>query len=130
MRAGLKFYSRLEDLNEFKFDFSLERVRSALILAGSPQDAFDCVHIAGSNGKGSTAWYLSNIFMMHGLKTGTYTSPHLIDVKERIAINGKNVKEKLFISEGLKLFSVIAKNRIKLTYFDIFAVEMSKKSYS
>jgi dihydrofolate synthase/folylpolyglutamate synthase len=122
MRAGLKFYSRLEDLNEFKFDFSLERVRSALILAGSPQDAFDCVHIAGSNGKGSTAWYLSNIFMMHGLKTGTYTSPHLIDVKERIAINGKNVKEKLFISEGLKLFSVIAKNRIKLTYFEFLTV--------
>lgn len=122
MRAGLKFYRRLTALNEFKFDFSLERVKTALLLAGSPQDSFDCVHIAGSNGKGSTAWYLSNILTAHGHKTGTYTSPHLIDVKERIAINGRRVDEKLFVSAGEELFSLMSKNRIMLTYFEFLTV--------
>ncbi len=122
MRAGYSFYRRLTALNEFKFDFSLERVKKALILAGDPQDSFDCVHIAGSNGKGSTAWYLSNILMAHGFKTGTYTSPHLLDVKERVAINGGNVKEKLFLSEGSILFKLLSQNNLKLTYFEFLTV--------
>ena len=122
MRAGHRFYSRLSDLNEFKFDFTLDRIKKVLKLAGQPQDSFNCVHVAGSNGKGSVAWYLSNILMVHGHKTGTYTSPHLTDVKERIAINGKKVSEKLFISEGNRLFSIIKKNSVKLTYFEFLTV--------
>lgn len=122
MPARHKFYKRLADLNEFKFDFSLERIKTVLLLLKSPQNYYDCIQIAGSNGKGSTAWYLSNIFKEHGHKIGTYTSPHFTDVKERIAINGKKVKEAIFIGEGLKLFIIIKKNNIKLTYFEFLTV--------
>ncbi|MEI7542713.1 MAG: Mur ligase family protein [bacterium] len=122
MPARHRFYKRLADLNEFKFDFSLERIKTVLLLLNSPQNSYDCVHIAGSNGKGSTAWYLSNILKEHGHKVGTYTSPHFTDVKERIAINGLKVNESIFISEGLKLFQILNKYNIKLTYFEFLTV--------
>ncbi|MCF8231064.1 MAG: bifunctional folylpolyglutamate synthase/dihydrofolate synthase [Bacteroidales bacterium] len=56
-------------------------------LLGNPQKQFKTVHIAGTNGKGSTAHYLASIFMERGWKVGLYTSPHLKDFRERIRIN-------------------------------------------
>jgi dihydrofolate synthase/folylpolyglutamate synthase len=124
MRAGkpVDFYSRLKRLNEFKFDFSLERVKRALELSGNPQDSFFVIHVAGSNGKGSVASYLANILSAHGYKTGTYTSPHLTDVKERMLIDGKKPSEGKFRSEGLKLFKLLDDNKIRLTYFEFLTV--------
>ena len=54
---------------------------------GDPQDRFKSILIAGTNGKGSVAAILSNILMKNALKTGLYTSPHLISVTERLKIN-------------------------------------------
>lgn len=55
---------------------------------GNPQQSLRCVHVAGTNGKGSTASTLAAIFASAGLRTGLYTSPHLIDFRERIRVNG------------------------------------------
>ena len=60
----------------------------------NPQEKFKSIHIAGTNGKGSTAHLLSSVLQEAGYKTGLYTSPHLIDFRERIKINGKKISEK------------------------------------
>ena len=59
----------------------------------NPQEKFKSIHIAGTNGKGSTAHLLSSVLQEAGYKTGLYTSPHLIDFRERIKINGKKISE-------------------------------------
>ena len=65
------------------------------------------IHIAGSNGKGTTANYLANIYRAHGLKVGLYTSPWLDDVNEMINIDGKNITNEEIeasLKENEKLF--------------------------
>ncbi|MBL0256657.1 MAG: bifunctional folylpolyglutamate synthase/dihydrofolate synthase [Bacteroidetes bacterium] len=63
-----------------------------------PENKFRSVHIAGTNGKGSTSHMLAAILQSAGYKTGLYTSPHLIDFRERIRINGEMIPEKIVIS--------------------------------
>src|ERR1700742_770868 len=60
---------------------------------GNPERRFKSVHIAGTNGKGSTSHMLAAIFQAAGYKTGLYTSPHLKDFRERIRINGEFIAE-------------------------------------
>jgi dihydrofolate synthase/folylpolyglutamate synthase len=70
-----------------------------LVLAedlGQPHLALSCAHIAGTNGKGSTAAMLESILRAAGLRTGLYTSPHLEVINERIRINGENISDELF----------------------------------
>ena len=62
-------------------------------MLGNPEKKFPSIHIAGTNGKGSTANILASVFQEHGYKTGLYTSPHLVDFRERIRINGEMVSE-------------------------------------
>lgn len=63
-------------------------------LLDNPQDKFKSIHVAGTNGKGSTSHMLAAILQVAGYKTGLYTSPHLRDFRERIRINGKMIGEK------------------------------------
>jgi len=63
-------------------------------LTDHPQQSFKSIHIAGTNGKGSTAHMLASIFMEAGYKVGLYTSPHLVDFRERIKINGKMIPKR------------------------------------
>ncbi|HNP99963.1 MAG TPA: bifunctional folylpolyglutamate synthase/dihydrofolate synthase, partial [Bacteroidia bacterium] len=58
-----------------------------------PEKKFHSVHVAGTNGKGSTSHMLAAIFQEAGYKTGLYTSPHLLDFRERIRINGEMIPE-------------------------------------
>jgi len=66
--------------------FNLERIRHLLKLAGDPQEKLKIIHIAGSKGKGSTAAFIAEGLKACGYKTGLYTSPHLLDLKERFRI--------------------------------------------
>src|ERR1043165_9503203 len=65
---------------------------------GNPEKQFKSIHIAGTNGKGSTSHMLAAILQQSGYKTGLYTSPHLVDFRERIRINGTPVS-KDFVTE-------------------------------
>ncbi len=71
----------------------LERTQRLLDELGRPQDAFDIVHVAGTNGKGSTASFLAAMSRAAGLRTGLHTSPHLWQVTERMRINGQAAPE-------------------------------------
>ncbi|NCB33032.1 MAG: bifunctional folylpolyglutamate synthase/dihydrofolate synthase [Erysipelotrichia bacterium] len=64
---------------------------------GNPQDSFHSIHIAGTNGKGSTANYLSDILRSQGYRVGLYTSPHLINHRDRIRLNGEWIPEAVFL---------------------------------
>ncbi|MET6997924.1 bifunctional folylpolyglutamate synthase/dihydrofolate synthase [Chitinophaga defluvii] len=73
-------------------------------LLNNPQEKFKSIHIAGTNGKGSTSHMLAAIFQQAGYKTGLYTSPHLVDFRERIKINGQMIPEAQVVNfvESLK----------------------------
>jgi dihydrofolate synthase/folylpolyglutamate synthase len=71
-----------------KIVWGLERIRSMLASSGEPQRAFHSILIGGTNGKGSVAVMAESLLRGHGLHTGLYTSPHLVDASERIRIDG------------------------------------------
>src|ERR671919_3268883 len=70
---------------------SLGRITALTELLGDPQRAYPVIHLTGTNGKGSTARMISALVAAHGLTAGTYTSPHLEHVTERIARNGEPI---------------------------------------
>ena len=96
---------------------------------GDPQTKFKSVHIAGTNGKGSTSHMLAAIFQTAGYKTGLYTSPHLKDFRERIRVNGEMIKEKFITGfvEGIQpLIEEIEPSFFEITVamaFDYFVKE-------
>jgi dihydrofolate synthase/folylpolyglutamate synthase len=75
---------------------NLERMRDALARAGHPERGLRCAHIAGTKGKGSTAAMLAQIARSAGLRTGLYTSPHLLSFTERIQVNSEPIAEDVF----------------------------------
>ncbi len=96
---------------------------------GNPQDQFKTIHVAGTNGKGSTSHMLAAILQKAGYKTGLYTSPHLKDFRERIRINGKMVSKSFvsaFVSEQKNLIEEIQPSFFEVTVamaFSYFALE-------
>jgi dihydrofolate synthase/folylpolyglutamate synthase len=84
---------------------------------GNPQTTFTCIHIAGTNGKGSVSNMLSAIFQNHGFKTGLYTSPHLKDFRERIRVNGEMVSEQFVIDFTERIIPHL--DRIQPSFFEI-----------
>ncbi|AJE03936.1 bifunctional folylpolyglutamate synthase/dihydrofolate synthase [Geobacter pickeringii] len=78
-------------LRRFGIRPGLERVSSLLGRLGNPHDSLRVVHVAGTNGKGSTAAFLSSILAAGGCRTGLFTSPHLISFTERFRINGTEI---------------------------------------
>lgn len=74
----------------------LERISKLCALLGDPQDAVPAVHVAGTNGKGSTSAMLASVLGAAGYKTGLYTSPYILDVRECIRINGKRMPREDF----------------------------------
>ncbi len=86
--------------------FGLENTRQVLAKLGNPQATFRVVHVAGSNGKGSTCAFLDAILRQAGFRVGLFTSPHLIDYRERFAINGKPVDDADIVAAMEKVLRV------------------------
>ena len=80
---------RLYALQQFGIHLGLETVSSLLSELGNPQDRFPVLHVAGTNGKGSVAAITASILQAAGIRVGLYTSPHLLDFRERIQIRGR-----------------------------------------
>ncbi|MGP8154518.1 MAG: bifunctional folylpolyglutamate synthase/dihydrofolate synthase [Smithella sp.] len=105
----------LTSLNVDKMHFGLKAISQLLSRLGNPQDSYKTILIAGTNGKGSTAAMTSSILCRAGYKVGLYTSPHLVDVRERIVINGKKIALKEF-----KRIIAYVKDKMEypVTYFE------------
>jgi dihydrofolate synthase/folylpolyglutamate synthase len=84
---------------------------------GNPQHQFKSIHVAGTNGKGSTSHMLASILQMAGYKTGLYTSPHLVDFRERIKIDGVYCTEEFVVEFTEKIKPLIA--TIQPSFFEI-----------
>ena len=83
----------------------------------NPQDDFKTIHIAGTNGKGSTAAIINSILIANGYKVGLYTSPHLLNFNERIRVNGVTITDEEIISFMKHVDPAI--NEIKSTFFEV-----------
>ncbi len=83
---------------EHDFDPSLKRVREVLDILGDPQQAYPSIHVAGTNGKTSTTKIAAALLHGFGLRAGSFTSPHLQDVRERIQINGEPWSQARFVA--------------------------------
>ncbi len=81
----------LDSLENFGARLGLERIQGLLHQLGDPQDRIPAIHVAGTNGKGSTCAFVSAILQAAGYRVGRYTSPHLVDWRERITVNGKPI---------------------------------------
>ena len=88
-------------------DFKLDRMRALLAALGDPQDQFRAIHVAGSNGKGSTIAMISAMLRKCGYGVGEFTSPHLVDIRERICINGQRITKNEF-TESMKALAKAA----------------------
>ena len=83
-------------LELFGMRFGLDRMRRLMTVLGTPQERFRSIHIVGTNGKSSTARMTSAILERHGLRTGTYLSPHLVSFTERIRVAERDVEPERF----------------------------------
>lgn len=81
----------IEDTSKFSIKLGLSRTEKVLKLLGNPHKSLKCIHIAGTNGKGSTTAMISEILKEAGYKVGMYTSPYIEEFEERIQINGSNI---------------------------------------
>src|SRR6185369_9361534 len=86
---------------------------------GNPHQQFKSVHIAGTKGKGSTCTMVAAMLQACGYKVGLYTSPHLVDVRERIQINGEMIPTAEFARLVRGLEPIIAKAKPTPSYFDV-----------
>src|SRR5260221_13365591 len=83
----------LRGLQVFGANFGLETPRKLAALADNPQDQLRFIHLAGTNGKGSTCAMLESIYRVAGLRVGLFTSPHLVSFRERIQVNRQLISE-------------------------------------
>jgi len=97
----------LGHLQHFGIKLGLENIAILCLALGNPQNSFLSIHVAGTNGKGSVSAMLAEIMRRHGLKTGLYTSPHLVRVEERIRINGRCIGSDRFRDLLSRLKAVI-----------------------
>jgi dihydrofolate synthase/folylpolyglutamate synthase len=120
----------LKRIPENKLRPRLEPTRRAVALLGDPQKSYRVIHVTGTNGKTSTTRFIERILREHGLRTGRFTSPHLVSLNERIAIDGEPVSnEQLFevysdITPVLEMVDaeLEAAGDTKLTFFEALAV--------
>lgn len=86
----------LTSQGKFKIKLGLERISGVLEKLGNPQDKLKCIHVAGTNGKGSVCAIIASVLQNAGMKVGLYTSPHIFEYTERIKINGIDISKEDF----------------------------------
>ena len=109
----------LTSQGKFYINLGLERISAILDLLGNPQDKLNCIHVAGTNGKGSVCAIIENILRKSSRKTGLYTSPHIFEYTERIKVSGADIPEEKFANLVFEICSLADKHNIHLTEFEI-----------
>ncbi len=102
--------------------FKLDRMRALAGALGDPQDALTVVHVAGSKGKGSTCEMVASCLQACGYTVGLFTSPHLVDVRERVRIGGRPVSKRIFADAMERVRAAegaIEREHGQATYFEI-----------
>ena len=129
-QSNLVLEKLLVRIPENKIRPRLEPTRRAVELLGDPQKSYRIIHITGTNGKTSTTRFIERILREHGLRTGRFTSPHLVKLNERMAIDGEPVSDEQLIRvysdiEPILEFvdqELIDQGQNPLTFFEALAV--------
>ncbi len=101
-------------------NFNISRMLRLLGEIGNPHKAVRAIHVAGTKGKGSTCSMVASMLQQSGLRVGLYTSPHFVDIRERIAIDGQMISESDFTKLVAKLAPIVRRlDKHGPTYFDI-----------
>jgi dihydrofolate synthase/folylpolyglutamate synthase len=103
-------------------DFRLERLEPVLARLGRPELAFPAIHVAGTNGKGSTAAMLHAMYVRGGYRTGLYTSPHLLSFTERIRVDDSRISESDVVALADEANGAANAVGVELTFFEIATV--------
>lgn len=103
-------------------DFKLERVAVALRAVGDPQLAFRAIHVGGTNGKGSVAAMTESILRTAGMRTGLYTSPHLVDFRERIRVGARWISREDVVALVDRVRERVDVEELGLTFFEVTTV--------
>lgn len=114
----------IEYLNSFKFHgfrLGIERMERILAALGAPERSFPCIHVAGTNGKGSVSATLSSILTASGLKAGLYTSPHLVSVRERFRVSEAEITPEGFTRLAGEIRRLVEAG-YELSYFEYTTV--------
>ena len=96
----------------------LDNIKALCNAIGNPEKGLRCIHIAGTNGKGSSSHFIASVLQEAGYKTGLFTSPHLKDFRERIKINGKMISRNAivkFTNENRRLFETLKPSFFEMT---------------
>lgn len=110
----------LNDTPQYDETTGVERAGKLLELLGNPDKNLKIIHIAGTNGKGSVCSYIDDILKKSGYKTGLFTSPHLVTIRERIQVDGELISREDFTQYFNKVYETARANNLKLAYFDFF----------
>ena len=114
-------YSRI-GLN---FRSGLGRMQRAVDLLGNPEQTYPIIHVTGTNGKGSTIAFMRELFARHGKKVGTFTSPHIVSIHDRICINGEPISDTDFIRLADKVKAMeqrLLETHDQLSFFELLTL--------
>ena len=100
----------------------LESTKKLCDALGNPQRKFKTIHIVGTNGKGSTSYYLAGILQAHGFKTGLFTSPHLVSLRERIRINDMPIGDDDLDRLLLQVKVAAEQAQVEPTFFEVLTL--------
>lgn len=113
----------IEETPKFTTKNKLSHTKECLRRLGNPEKKFRVIHVAGTNGKGSTCAFLTSIFREAGYSCGLFTSPHLVTINERFQINEKNIDDDTFLAAFLKVRALadelVAEGSYHPTYFEM-----------
>lgn len=129
----------LTSSGKFRISLGLERMEKIMEFLGNPQDKLNCIHVAGTNGKGSVCAIIASILNEAGIKAGVYSSPHIFKYTERIKLSTltpapspkgigeiKNIPDNIFAQYVFEISELADKNNIDLTEFEILTAVMFK----
>ena len=117
--GSLTDYERLRIVRYTSQNFDLDRMKTLLKKLGHPQEQFKTVHVAGTKGKGSTCAMVAAMLQANGYRVGLYPSPHLVDIRERIQINGEMIATADFARLVRQVEPIVARSKPTPSYFDV-----------
>lgn len=107
------------------FRSGLGRMQRAVDLLGNPERTYPIIHVTGTNGKGSTIAFMRELFVAHDKKIGTFTSPHIISIHDRICINGQPIAEEDFIriaNQVKEMEKTLLETHDQLSFFELLTL--------
>ena len=107
------------------FRSGLGRIQQAVDLLGNPEQSYPIIHVTGTNGKGSTIAFMRELFMGHGKKVATFTSPHIVSINDRICINGQPIADADFIrlaNQVKEMEQRLLETHDQLSFFELLTV--------